>query len=475
MTPYYPKETKVLVLISELLTQLDTAGIVYCHWKSNIDLDLSFSAEGDLDVLIDRRQSSDFDRLVLALGFKRGIAAYERQFPGIEDYVGWDRETGKMVHLHVHYQLVLGANYVKGTHLPIERDILKSRRKVGPIMISAPEPELLVFVLRSILKIRVYDVLRNRGISKRAVEELDFLISHTDREQVVRLLSSYPISIEFFDAMIQALKERSPSKVYRLKKKLERDLDVYQRLSKFVRVIRPVITRWKYRLFAPPSGKKLTSGGLVIAAVGSDGSGKSSMIEELYHWLKPQFGVRNYHLGRPTQTPLSYVLLRVFHRVKVVCCQRDSSVMNAISQLADVSSKYLVAKDRVRLYGCIRSYVGQGFVAIVDRHPLKGIAMDGPSGIAEHLNSPNMLVRSLAHKTKEMYEIFQDPDILIVLKVSLEVASQRRPEDTIEYLTDRVQTVATIDTEKEYVIELDAESDHKQVFLAAKEFVWRWL
>ncbi len=44
------------------------------------------------------------------------------------DYVCLDLETGKWVHIHLHFQLALGDRWVKAYWLPLE-DIILSRRK----------------------------------------------------------------------------------------------------------------------------------------------------------------------------------------------------------------------------------------------------------------------------------------------------------------------------------------------------------
>ena len=69
MTQVIEREPVILPLVKHLLMELHKSQIPYCHWKSNIDLDKSFTGMGDLDLLIDRRHSSSFNQIVLGLGF----------------------------------------------------------------------------------------------------------------------------------------------------------------------------------------------------------------------------------------------------------------------------------------------------------------------------------------------------------------------------------------------------------------------
>ena len=49
-------------------------------------------------------------------------------YPAMEHLLGMDRASGRMFHLHVHYQLVLGERFVKNHRLPLEAEFLASTR-----------------------------------------------------------------------------------------------------------------------------------------------------------------------------------------------------------------------------------------------------------------------------------------------------------------------------------------------------------
>ena len=57
------------------------------------------------------------------------------------------------------------------------------------------------------------------------------------------------------------------------------------------------------------SSKKLTpgGGGGVIAFVGSEATGKSTIIDRMHRWLGENFTVRRIHAGKPPATALTYV------------------------------------------------------------------------------------------------------------------------------------------------------------------------
>ena len=48
--------------------------------------------------------------------------------PGMESFLGFDPTTGTLLHLDVHYRLVLGEQLIKNHHLPVEDWLLAGSR-----------------------------------------------------------------------------------------------------------------------------------------------------------------------------------------------------------------------------------------------------------------------------------------------------------------------------------------------------------
>ena len=143
-------EPPVLDLVHRLCQALEAERIAYCHWKSNNALDRSASGDNDLDLLVGRADVPRFNEILYGLKFKQAEAPPEKRMPGVVDYYGFDSEEDKLVHVHAHYQLIVGHDMTKNYRLPIEQPYLESAVHGDLFSVPAPEFEFIVFVIRMI-------------------------------------------------------------------------------------------------------------------------------------------------------------------------------------------------------------------------------------------------------------------------------------------------------------------------------------
>ena len=68
----------------------------------------------------DRSDAERFEGILRRLGFKDTVQPGWKQLPGVYHSYGLDPPTGALVHIHAHYQLVVGDDMTKNIHLPVE-------------------------------------------------------------------------------------------------------------------------------------------------------------------------------------------------------------------------------------------------------------------------------------------------------------------------------------------------------------------
>lgn len=131
----------MLDICRDFFTYLNDSQVLYHHWKAKfIRLHKGLAGKTDLDLLVHRKDEQSFERAPSTFGFKRSCLPHGNATPGVEDYLGLDRTTAAFVHLHVHYNLVLGEKRLKVIHLDREDCVLQARRFIG--MIPFPGPRL---------------------------------------------------------------------------------------------------------------------------------------------------------------------------------------------------------------------------------------------------------------------------------------------------------------------------------------------
>ncbi|MDI9547488.1 MAG: hypothetical protein QM346_07780 [Chloroflexota bacterium] len=443
--------------IAELMQALADQGIRYCHWKSNLRLAVSLDGRTDLDLLVDRRDALRFRALLLEHDVKPVLAPPGKRYPGLEDYLGFDAESGRMFHLHVHYQLVLGEQFVKNYRLPLEERFLASARLRDGVMVPAPELELIVLTLRALLKYRDRDVvkdvltIRSPGIPEPILEEVHYLLAQTTTEQVERMLDAVAGAVPA-DVVQEALRllTESPRAGYRLfdlRRRTRQALRPLQRTSRLRASITYLRELWSRRntflRFAPARGMTSAQGGLSFALVGADGAGKSTLSALLAEWLGWKLDVHAHYLGSKQPSRRSralYIVFRMARRSQRHAGQwfgERSLPAKALASLRDALLGVYhisIGWDRKARYQAGTKQALSGSIVLYDRFPLEAISsdagfrmLDGPQ-ISSNGNGSGLIMSGLAAAEERLYRRMRPPDILFVLDVNPEVALQRKPD-----------------------------------------------
>ena len=496
-----PAETgaDILPSVKGLFDVLNQGNIRYCHWKSNLRLDWGMAGRTDLDVLIDPEHRQRFEQVLADQGIKPLLAPVAKRYPGLEHYLGFDAQTGRFFHLHVHYTLVLGEQFVKNYSLPFEKQFLDATRSSHGVKVPSPEMELIVLTLRALLKYRDRDVvkdvfsIRTPGIPDHILNEIIWLLEQTSLQQVEQTLQTLPPSmdrgviLEFLETIQVA--PRNGFALFRLRSRVRKMLRPYRRRNRLLASLnyfKILGHKLLIQRSAPDRQMGLPNGGLMIALVGVDGAGKSTLCDDLTKWLRWKVDTPFHYLGskQPSVwTNWSYIFFRMArrgHRELSALLGRGNLLVKLLLNIRQVflASHYLfVGYDRYGRYRLAKREAGRGSVVIFDRYPFEA-PLDGPEIHLIDNGFINQVCRKLSHVEKELYSKFEPVDMLILLNVDPEVSLQRKPDHPLETIQAKntalnaVKTYLTKEPETWNWVSVDANMPFDDVLLHIKRIIW---
>lgn len=509
-----PASSSVALALPLMVALFDALGqrqVRYCQWKGAPRLPEAMRGESDFDILVDRSDSRRFKEILYYLDFKPVASRFDEQSPSIENYLGFDASTGRLVHLHVYYRLILEDQQRANTYdLPLEGSFLDNAPVRDGIKIPSPELQVVVLVLRALLKYRDRDVIRDvlrpdrsPGPSSAILADLRHVLAQTDADRVARVLEE---EVPFISPgpVLQFLStvQKSPRDgwaFYRLRQQIRRELAPFRRPASwwthaqyYWRVLtrEGPLRRITQRLWGAPVKRKCpVTGGLTVALIGADGAGKSTVVRDVAAWLSWKLRVRIYYMGtsQPSFATTAMKAISTLARNSHVGCRRILGERNLITQLAasakDLSTCcFLLAQgmDRYRRYQDGHRQAAQGTIVIYDRYPLKpthpGLrVMDGPriAGLGDSPLEP--IIRRARRFEESLYHKVRPADHFIVLHVSPEVARRRKPEHRLEALEAKHLAVQHIASDGLALTHVDANQPLDQVLLHVKSTLWQLL
>lgn len=475
----------MLEINNNFFEHLNTHNIRYCHWKSNEHLEEALSGKTDLDILIHIEDKSQFESALREFQFKKIISPPDKQFPGLEDYLGFDHLTGAFVHLHLHYQLILGQKYIKNHHLPIEDLFFNNLSLKLNVKIPCPELELILLVIRAHMKVdlislakhAIKDFTSQRYTALPSDIEKEFSVlahsSDSDKLKILLSQSKLPIQEEFIETFLDRLLN-GKLKFYHLfigHLKILKALREFRRIksnSVYIRYLKNYFAELPlFRNLKIFKRKTLPGAGRIISVVGADGSGKSTLIQDIEKWLKWKLFVKKYYYGIPKNniSKMTSFLIVNFNRIRL-------SIVTHI-----IEAFYWLYVARIRHSISIRSREDsrEGKVVITDRFPLKHFhsmpePMDGP-----RINNKSTVFGSFfSKKESEIYSNIEKPDRIFVLQADVEELRKRKTDLSLETHKLKVAAVNSIE-EDETITLIDASKPYDDVLLKVKRLIWEML
>ncbi|HLV25981.1 MAG TPA: hypothetical protein VKZ41_06685, partial [Gemmatimonadales bacterium] len=453
-----------------------------------------------------------------------------------EDYMGIDPDTGELVHLHVHYELTLGEKYLKGYRIPWEKTLLDRRERDDEhgIWTSDAASELLILVVRAVLKARWRDVLRGSraAMPDHMDRELRWLANRTTPEEV-RSLARELLGDEAATHVCGLMVRPETSGLRALKTAIAPQLKLWKTYSTSGAVVR----RW-YREFlvrfgavqrrvgagVSPRRRIMPRGGAFIAFVGPDGSGKSTLTGEVASWLSWKLDVLRVYGGSGAQS--AGFPRRMMQRARALTRRQGagsragslppsrvtrsadvdlaagpafdegtaagsgvdagqtesrspadiSSVRAEHVSIARAAWTVSLARERIVSARSARYARNRGMVVLSDRLAQTQFAgiNDGPR-LGSYLNGSSLFRRMAARYEQESFRCVEQspPDLVIRLHLSYSEARTRKPDTPEEQLQRKLEIVPRLTWPAgTRVVEIDASQPLNEVLKAVKFAVW---
>ena len=483
-------EKIALDLIVKLCETLAAQKVDYCHWKSNTFLDRSASGDNDLDLLISLAHAQRFTAILYSLGFKEALLPKEEELPGVRNYYGYDKKSGRLIHVHAHFQLILGNDLSKNYRLPLEGEYLQSSVQQDLFRVPAPEFELVILVIRLVIKHSTWDsiLMRHGELSSSERDELKDLSTRASSAKVEAVLLHIPgLSQSLFELCLQSLQPgcsfwtriKAGAELQKVLKTCARQphsLDIALKFSR--RVWHPILRR----VFRYAPKNRFANDGLFIAIVGGDGAGKTTVIDELYRWLSKTYQIKKVHMGKPAWSWTTTVIRGIL---------KIGTFLRLYPFEGDVYEESLqphglpwfirtacTARDRYLTYIQARRFSSNGNLVLCDRYSFTDfMKMDGPlcESAITSAQKTNRFIQFLANKEKSYYQQIKLPDLLIVLKLDPEVAVQRKVDETATSVRARSSEVWGLDWEKLSAFEVDASRSKEEALTQVKTIFWEHL
>lgn len=506
-------------IMYRLFNSFEQNNILYIHFKSNTNLDKSFEGKGDFDVLVDKNRISDIETLIIKCNGKRHNPVHIGSYPGVDNWLVFDDLSGKIYHLHLHYQLATGKSFVKDYVIPWN-DVLFSTRVKDPnygIYITNPNVELLLLTFRIVLKAKLFDRSKklfglyklNRGMQIEW-DDLSGKVSHSELLKVAEALSpGVPSSI----IDIISKKELTSSDFFKLHIYIRKAMSNYRRISGLEATVRSCIYNVVVRVrkimsvkFGRLSILRKTSlqGGLIIAFVGVDGAGKSTVSNEITKWIRlGKIECRRFYMGTGDgKTTFLNSLVKKVVRLKdkgngKVKQGLDSPVIHSSRNKGAISlfkTPYSFLKKAVKIYQIssvqsnnkkkiirMNRYRLNGGISVLDRWPQIEIPgqNDGPKvKMFEDRFTDKWYIKRRIEKEKSNLGIVKEikPDLVFRLNISIDTCMNRKPEHiNRKGFENKLYELNQLNFQGAKVIEVNAELPYDEELLEIKRILWNFI
>ena len=479
--------------------------VKYCHWKSNEHLLEGLIGLTDLDVFVHYDDKNIAEKHLENCEYIKFVPQKGARYSLVDEWIGFDYQTGKFVHIHLHYQVITGTKYNKEYVFPIE-DLLISTRVLNEefnVYVASANLEIIVLYSRIVLKAKDKQKI---SVGSDYKKEIAYLKERIDPEQLRMYCALF--FVDHAEKVYQYICKDTLSfdEYNELYKIVVCWLKKYKKFSSFTVKLRYQFFRYrnlknallnKYMSGHNIARKTLPKKGVSLCFVGADGSGKSTVSIDICKWLNWKIEGSRFYLGSGDhynsflKKVLSKSTSKRSAKKKVadepltegnvnVPAPKKRSLKKSIlkSGYMFLQSIYL-KKIATRSYSEIKKakkYVQKGAIAIFDRFPQNQFVgiYDGPKIRLRCSNSKNPFVWLNCKREEKAIQKAQkyQPDVVFKLLLPPEESVRRKPDHTIEEVKAKADITPKLVFENSIEYDIDATKPYEEELLEIKRLIW---
>jgi len=489
------------------LTLLDKNHYTYCHWKSNEHLGAGIAGRTDLDILVGEEQINDAREILGELGFKKFSPQPWSDYPYMEDWLGVYPGKERIFHIDLHEKLPTGKKYVKEYLLPWQDKILESRVKneEHECWTTEPHVEMVLLLVRVALKLSLVSIgrsfFRKNYLPPDLKNEFDYLkkqinqkkLKDTAEEMTGEKTAGYLAEIVDKEKIFSFWPFLKLKKLVKNEADLEKTKNTIQAsfLSLFYMLNIKIQQLLEKLNLKKMRRKRLPNEGRVIAVIGSDGSGKSTMVNKFQKMIKSKVEISSYYLGSWLGAGGLYSLVlrssRFFYRL-LTGKSSDGGPGSSSTDAGESERSYPVeiylalmklwaAKLRLKKLRKAWKQKKKGRIIITDRYPQKQFTglYDGPA--LQEWEEASGLKGWLAKKEKKIYNQISKyiPDVVVKLHLSPEESKNRKPDHSFANIKQKNEITKKLSFPDSTVIDIDAAQPLEETFNEFARKTWKAL
>jgi hypothetical protein len=481
----------------EILNEFHRQQVSYCYWKSSRRVDAVLAGEGDIDLLVARKDQHRAQVILVERDFKLFPSVADRDHPATLSFLGYDERGGQLIHVHLHFLLIVGERLLKNYRIPWE-EVLLSRAVLHPtlpIRVLEPTSEVVLLVVRACLELRRLDLMTLcawRATTRKFALDRAELAARVDRTRV-RELATELLSEDLAELVAEVFYCEQPMETQvRLRRRMRKHCAPYRSYNTVEARVRNVgrAMLWlagslnKHVLHAARLwNRRAPGGGCIVAIIGVDGSGKSTAVATMRAWLGSKVDVLPIYFGtgdgRPSLFLWPFKLTMPFIRRVFKSKPKGASHGKVSGRAPGLLYNLLlmvwavaVAVDKRKKLTAARRGTNRGLIVLTDRYPQNQILgfNDGPL-----LTRLPVVPHRLRRFEGATYALARrpPPDLVIKLVVTPETAARCEPEIDPAIIRQRIAALQRLEFPGAHVVCVDAEQPLERVIRAVKREIWR--